>query len=140
MELSVVEAVKVLEQPGAVYLDVRSTDEYDQGHPEGAWNIPILHARPQGMQPNAEFEVVARAVLPRNVPIVVGCKSGQRSAMAVRVLRAFGQEQAVNMAGGFHGAGGMLGRPSAPGWLQLGLPSTSEPTPGRTWEELRALA
>ena len=35
-------------EPGSVYLDVRSVMEFDQGHPTGAWNIPILHATPSG--------------------------------------------------------------------------------------------
>lgn len=34
----------------AVYLDVRSVPEYEAGHAPGAYNIPLLHAGPGGMQ------------------------------------------------------------------------------------------
>ena len=124
-------------EPGAVYLDVRSVMEFEQGHPVGAWNIPILHATPSGMQPNAEFLAVASRSLPRETLIVVGCKSGQRSAMACQLLAQAGFTHCVNLDGGFSGLTDFLGRVQAPGWSQLALPSTAEPTPGKSWDELR---
>ncbi len=48
------EAAKLLEQ-GYVYVDVRTEAEFEQGHPPGALNVPISHAGPAGMTPNAEF-------------------------------------------------------------------------------------
>src|SRR5258706_10115096 len=91
-------------EPGAVYLDVRTTGEYDQGHPSGAWSMPILLSGMMGMKPNPDFQPVAAAVLPKDTLIVVGCRSGQRSAMACDVLHQLGYSRAVNMAGGFMGA------------------------------------
>ena len=125
---------------GAIYLDVRSAAEYAQGHAPDAWNIPILHASPQGMRPNADFAQVAAAVLPQDVLLIVGCKSGQRSAMACQALEQLGFTKAANLSGGFHGSTDPLGRVLAAGWVRAGLPTTSEPTPGRTWEELKASA
>ena len=125
-------------EPGSVYLDVRSVMEFDQGHPTGAWNIPILHATPSGMQPNADFIAVAARVLQVDAFIVVGCKSGQRSAMACQLLAQAGFSKCVNLDGGFSGQTDFMGRVRVPGWSQLNLPSTTEPTPGKTWDELKA--
>ena len=33
-------------EEGYVYLDVRSTPEFSEGHPQGALNIPLHHAQP----------------------------------------------------------------------------------------------
>jgi rhodanese-related sulfurtransferase len=123
-------------EPGAVYLDVRSVMEFDQGHPTGAWNIPLLHATPSGMQPNPSFLQAASAALSKDALVVVGCKSGQRSAMACRALAQAGFTNVINLAGGFHGHSDPFGRMLSPGWTQCNLPSTTEPTPGKSWEEL----
>lgn len=49
-----------------VYVDVRSLQEFEQGHVPGAYNIPLLFMTPQGMQPNPEFlAVVKRRFTPR---------------------------------------------------------------------------
>lgn len=116
--------------PAIVYVDVRTPGEYEQGHPEGAWNIPILLAGTFGLRPNPAFLEVASRVLPKGVPILVGCKSGQRSAMACQALSGAGFEDLANVAGGFLGG-------SIPGWTQCGLPSSTASTPGRSWPELQ---
>lgn len=124
-----------------LYLDVRSVVEYETGHAPGAWNLPILHATPTGMRPNAEFQQVATKVLPSGLTLLVGCKSGQRSFMACRMLIDMGFAQVVNVSGGFGGSiDPMTGQLLAMGWAMAGLPVTKDPTPGRTWDELRALA
>ena len=51
------EAAELLQQ-GWVYLDVRSVPEFDQGHPAGALNIPLLHVQGGRMAPNADFQRV----------------------------------------------------------------------------------
>ena len=127
-------------EPGAVYLDVRSVMEFEQGHPTGAWNIPILHATPSGMKPNEAFVKVASATLPKDALVVIGCKSGQRSAMACQALAQVGFTNVVNLAGGFLGHADMFGRVQSPGWTQCDLPATMEPTPGKAWEDLRPQA
>ena len=44
------------------YVDVRTVEEFDQGHVPGAWNIPFAFRDPAGgMLPNADFvEVLKR--------------------------------------------------------------------------------
>lgn len=125
-------AAEMKSDPAVIYVDVRTQGEYDQGHPDGAWNLPILFVGMLGMRPNSEFLEVASRVLPKEAPLLLGCKSGQRSAMACQMLAQAGWTNLANISGGFHGGGG------AAGWLQCGLPSSSTPTPGRSWDELKA--
>ena len=126
--------------PGAIYVDVRTPEEFALGHPAGAVNLPVMLLGAGGMRPNADFARVAEKVLARDVPLIVGCKSGQRSAMACQVLDQLGFPDTVNVAGGFHGMTDMLGRTRVAGWEACGLPSSTQARPGCTWMELRARA
>lgn len=105
---------------GATYLDVRSMPEFQQGHPEGAFNVPLLHADPATgqMRPNPDFLAVVRANFPPETPMVVGCKMGGRSAQACEILASAGYHDVANVLGGFGGAP-QLGHA---GWAQAGLP------------------
>jgi rhodanese-related sulfurtransferase len=115
---------------GAPYIDVRTPAEFAEGHPEGAVNIPIFFMGPGGMQPNPEFLNVVKKHFDPADALVVGCRSGGRSARACELLARHGWEgRLVNVAGGFHGGG-------VPGWKAEGLPSTME-TEGRTYDDLR---
>ena len=141
-ELEPPDAHRVLEEtPGAVYVDVRSEVEHAAGHPEGAWNIPLLHRTDAGMQPNDEFVHVAGRVLPRDALLVVGCAVGPRSRKACGLLREMGFTRLVNVDGGFEGKRHPLtGEVLVPGWRDAGLPTATEPTPDGTWPELRRKA
>jgi molybdopterin/thiamine biosynthesis adenylyltransferase/rhodanese-related sulfurtransferase len=77
---------------GAVVLDVREPDEYEQGAIPGAIHIP----RGQ-LETNIENRVPDRAT-----PIVVHCASGARSAFAAETLGELGYTDVVSMAGGFN--------------------------------------
>lgn len=64
---------------GARLLDVRTPEEFDAGHIEGAVNLPI------DVLPGRIGELG-----PPSTPIVVYCRSGRRSADAAVRLRAAG--------------------------------------------------
>src|SRR5688500_8454101 len=104
-EISANEALAELENdPTVIYLDVRSIPEFQQGHPIRAVNIPILHFLPgMGMLPNQDFEKVVEANLSKNTRLVVGCKSGARSARACEILIAMGYTHVANDRGGVVG-------------------------------------
>lgn len=106
-------------QAGDPYVDVRSIPEFDQGHPEGASNVPLLHLDPGSRQlyPNAEFVSVMRANFPPDTPLLVGCQAGVRSIQACEVLQAAGFTNLTNVLGGF--AGSWTGDI---GWVQANLP------------------
>lgn len=125
------EALALMRDEGYSYLDVRSVPEFEQGHPEGAWNVPIVHMGPAGGHPNPRFlEVVARA-FPRDARIVIGCRTSNRSEHAAALLEGEGYANLVVQAAGFAGRG-----PRDPGWAQSELPTSREAAPGRTWAEL----
>jgi rhodanese-related sulfurtransferase len=129
------EAAELLSK-GWKYLDVRSIPEFEQGHPEGATNVPLLHSQAGRMIPNPEFQQVIEANFAKDDKLVVGCKMSGRSAQAVAVLEAAGYTQLAHMRGGFSGERDMYGRVSAPGWAESGLPVATQPVPGASYAEL----
>jgi rhodanese-related sulfurtransferase len=123
---------------GATYLDVRSVPEFDGGHPEGAFNVPLLHVDPATgqMRPNPDFLSVVRAAFPPETSMVIGCKMGGRSAQACEILATAGYQDVTNVLGGFGGAPhqGQIG------WLQAGLPVEQDPAPEHDYESLHRKA
>src|SRR5262249_54974088 len=122
------------------YLDVRSVEEFTQGHPEGAINIPIAFLRGGSMAPNPDFVKVVQATLPKEQPLVVGCQAGGRSAKACEMLSAAGYTTLANVDGGFGGRRDFIGRVVQKGWRELGLPESSDNSPGVSYESLSAKA
>ncbi|MEQ1571953.1 MAG: rhodanese-like domain-containing protein [Myxococcota bacterium] len=106
---------------GWVYVDVRSPHEFAQGHPEGAVNVPILFMEPTGNRPNDAFLDVMRRRFPADTRLLMGCRSGARSARACELLEASGYGALANVAGG------MLD------WSANTLP---ESTTGTPWSEI----
>lgn len=77
------------ETPGSIVIDVRSPEEYRDGHIEGAASIPLV-----------SIPATASKRLPdKNAPIYAYCLSGARSAQAVRELERQGYTKVVNMGG-----------------------------------------
>jgi rhodanese-related sulfurtransferase len=132
-------AVKQLlaQDPEAVYVDVRTVEEFEQGHVPGAYNIPILFRSAGGMQPNPDFPAAVTRRFPKGQRIVFGCKSGGRSQRACELLEQHGYASLVNMAGGFHGATDMSGNVVEQGWAACGFDTAKKPLPGRSWKELQ---
>ena len=79
------EAHALVEQ-GARLLDVRSSVEFAAGHIHGAVNIPLQ-----------ELKDRMGEVGPKTQPVVVYCRSGQRSASAKRTLEASGYTQVFDL-------------------------------------------
>ena len=129
------EAAELLKQ-GWSYLDVRSIPEFEQGHPLGAANIPLLHFQNGRMAPNADFQRVVEASFPKDTKIVVGCKAGGRSLQAATLMEAAGYTSVVDMRGGYHGERDGFGRASVPGWAAEGLPVETTAPPDKTYAAL----
>ena len=77
-----------LVESGARLVDVRTPEEYEAGHIAGAVNIPIR-----------ELDGRLGELAPKEQPIVVYCKSGNRSGRAARMLKDAGY-RAVHDLGG----------------------------------------
>jgi rhodanese-related sulfurtransferase len=60
------------EDPEYVYVDVRTVEEFEQGHVPGAYNVPILFRTNAGMQPNPEFLAVVTRHFGKDRKIVFG--------------------------------------------------------------------
>jgi rhodanese-related sulfurtransferase len=123
---------KDLMDEGYVYVDVRSIPEFEKGHPEGAYNVPLLHMGPGGMTPNADFAAVMEKSFPKDAKIIVGCKMGGRSAQAAQLLSGKGYTNLVDQMGGFEG------QPGNPGWAPAGLKVATTAEPGRAYDQLKA--
>ena len=107
----------------AVLVDVRSKIEHAfVGHPPGAVHIPWKEAPDWQVNPKFVAEV-ERVVPDKNAPVLLLCRSGQRSLDAASALEAAGFKRLVNIVDGFEGPldqhkhRGNLG-----GWRFSGLP------------------
>jgi molybdopterin/thiamine biosynthesis adenylyltransferase/rhodanese-related sulfurtransferase len=76
---------------GAVVLDVREPDEYQEGALTGAIHIPRGHLEAQ----------VESRIVDKDAPVVVYCAGGVRSAFAAKTLGELGYRDVLSMAGGF---------------------------------------
>jgi phage shock protein E len=83
----------LVRQEGAVLLDVRTPEEFAEGHVEGAKNIPHdqIDARA------AELDELQGG--DKTTPIVVYCRSGRRAGVAKQSLIAGGRTQVTNLGG-----------------------------------------
>ena len=86
-----VSEVRGLVESGACIVDVREPGEYEAGHLNTAVNIPLT----QLWQRMGE--------IPKDRPVYVHCRSGQRSYYALRYLTGKGFRNIVNISGGFLG-------------------------------------
>ena len=79
------EARQLLSQ-GYVPLDVRSEQEFELGHLPGARNIPLMQPDGDRLQDNPMFLAVAQKRLSKDTPLLVSCRSGNRSLRACHLL------------------------------------------------------
>jgi len=96
-----VEQAKILieSKPSLTILDVRTQEEYDSGHIEGAILIPISELEDRLDE------------LSKNKEMLVYCRTGNRSSTAVNVLRANGYTKIFHMKNGITA------------WTQAGYPT-----------------
>lgn len=139
-DISPQEAYETLQQdPQAVYIDVRTVEEFVAGHPEGAVNIPIaFHDPVQGMALNHEFVEVVESHFARDRTLLLGCKAGPRSNNAANLLEQLGYQDVASVRGGFEGMRDGFGQVVAEGWAGLGLPVSQDNGEGTSYESLAA--
>ena len=86
-----IEELREFRKEGAIIIDVRSPQEYKEGHIDGAIIIP-------------EYEIkrkIENKVQDKNQNIVVYCSSGSRSKKAQKILKKLGYENVYNLYNGF---------------------------------------
>lgn len=131
------EAQELISKQGYAYVDVRSVQEYEGGHPEGSYNVPLMDVGPTGMVPNGDFVAVMTRAFPRDAKLVLGCMAGGRSAKAAAALESAGFTNLVDQRAGWGGAKDQFGRLTEPGWSGAGLPSASGPDAARGYAALK---
>src|SRR6266508_4351171 len=76
---------------GALFVDVREREEWEEGHLPGAVHVSRgnLESRIEGVAPD------------RHQPVILYCATGNRSAFAAKSLAELGYEHPVSLTGGF---------------------------------------
>ena len=137
MKHATVNEAHQLQQDGSTYVDVRSTREFNAGHPEGAVNVPLLEPDESGqMVQNPDFLHVMKASFPADSKLLIGCQAGMRSMKAAQMLETFGFTDVTNVRGGFGGARDQSGAVVEPGWTTAGLPVEMDAPADRQYETL----
>lgn len=110
------DALKKITEDGYQYLDVRTEKEFAAGHAQHAVNIPVSIPGPTGaLVPNQEFISLVRKTFMKDAKLVIGCKSGVRSARAAQMMMDAGYTNVVDQTEGWDG------------WTNAGLPTSTKP-------------
>ncbi len=110
------------QHPDAVFVDCRSEMEYlFVGHPAGAHHVAWNDGPDWTINPHFVGQVKKIASL--NRPVVLICRSGQRSVDAGLALEAAGFGEVINVLEGFEGPlNEQHQRSSLSGWRKENLP------------------
>ena len=73
---------------GAILVDVRTPQEYREGHIPGSKNVPLQ-----------QLDKISSVADNKNIPLFVYCYSGGRSRQAVSMLQSMGYNNAQNIGG-----------------------------------------
>ena len=88
--ITIKEMLEILKtNSNVVLLDVRSSQEYIEGHIRGSINIPVY-----------DIEKQAKNKLNKKSIIIVYCSAGIRSKRAIQILEKLGYENLYNVEGG----------------------------------------
>ncbi len=82
------EAKEKIINDGAILLDVRSEEEYNDKHIDGASLLPL---------DKIDSDSIAAIVNDKNSPIIVYCKSGNRSHQALLKLQELGYSKVYDL-------------------------------------------
>ncbi len=124
---------KITADPESMLIDVRTVQEFCDGHPEGALNIPVFIEDDFGQRmPNQDFMIVMEAHVPKEKSVYLSCQSGKRSFMAAMQMERQGYAKLFNVTGGYGGS------PESTGWMDEGLPTSSENGAEISYESLKS--
>ena len=88
--VSPIDSVNLINHEDAIVLDVRENKEYQGGHILNSIHIPQ----------SALAKRITELEKYKSRPIIVGCRSGNRSAFACGLLKKQGFENVYNLSGG----------------------------------------
>lgn len=90
--INVVSAKEMIQNNNPIILDVRTPEEFREGHLENSINIDV----------NADDFTKEIAHLDKNANYLVYCRSGRRSLLAIQVMKDQGFTNVTNMEGGYN--------------------------------------
>lgn len=124
-------------QDGKPYVDVRTSMEFEAGHPIGSYHIPFGMPDPATgmMMLNPDFVDVISAHFGKDDTLLLGCKAGGRSAHAASLLAQHGFTSLIDVGPGWSGGPNGEGR-MAPGWATCGLPTADGDGADRSYATL----
>jgi len=88
----------VMKYGGAQIIDIRTAEEYANGHYEGSKMIDFYAS---------DFKNKLN-LLDKSIPYFIYCRSGNRSGQALGIMRKLGFKQVYDLAGGFSNAQDIL--------------------------------
>ena len=85
-------SVKIKDTPNAQLIDVRTPQEYADGHIDGSTNINVN---------DDSFDASIQQALKKDQPVLVYCQAGSRSARAAKRLKEMGFKEVYDLEGGY---------------------------------------
>lgn len=87
--------------PDVLIVDIREADEYDAAHLQNSLHVPrgILEASCDW----GYSDTIPELVMARDKPVVLVCRSGNRTALAALTLQLLGYQQVYSMKTGIRG-------------------------------------
>ncbi|MCA8963075.1 MAG: rhodanese-like domain-containing protein [Planctomycetes bacterium] len=110
------------------YVDVRTPNEFDEGHVPTAKNVPVMLRGKDGIgiHMNQTFVSDMESRFRKSDKIILGCRKGGRSMKAADLLSEAGFTNLYDMRGGLVGETDPFGNILFPGWQTRGLPVTRD--------------
>ena len=81
---------KLMKERKAFLIDVRSSQEYEEGHINGAINLPVYNIEKQ----------ITKVIPNKNDVVILYCLTGNRSKKAKKILEKLGYTEVYNLKGG----------------------------------------
>ncbi len=116
------EAFRLIQEEDAIYLDVRTKEEFAEIHAKGSVNIPLFNDVDGTRILNTNFVNEVEDQFDPDDNIILGCRTGGRSTRATEMLLHSGFSNVSNLLGG------LLGSDENPGWEKSDLPVEGNPT------------
>ena len=92
-DIELAEFEKKMASEKYLLVDVRTAEEFAEGHIEGALNIDYFSATFSDDISKVGFEI----------PVLLYCRSGNRSGKAMKIMKELGFKEVYNLEGGIKG-------------------------------------
>lgn len=85
----------LMEVNGAIIIDVRTQEEYDNGHIENAYLIPLDELNESTLTQHKDLKHLKE----KDTPVLLYCRSGRRSGIVMNAMAKAGFKYVMNMGG-----------------------------------------